>query len=64
MSVVQAAPSEHVLLSAHAAAAVHMPQPATVPSSQRVPVLGVHADVLAAVSQIWQEFDPLMAVFA
>lgn len=49
MSVVHERPSVHVDAVTHAAAALHAPQPATMPSSQVVPVRGVHAVVLVAV---------------
>lgn len=48
-----ARPSEHVVSSAHAAAAVQRPQLATAPSEQRTPVRAVHAVWLIAGWQDW-----------
>jgi hypothetical protein len=55
VSVVHDIPSMHVVIVAHVAPAVHAPQPATEPSSQRTPVRGVQADVLVAGAQAWHE---------
>jgi hypothetical protein len=64
LSVVHVRPSVHVLFVPHTPPPVHMPQPATLMSSQRVPVRGVQVVVLAAVSQIWHTCPGFTVVFA
>ena len=63
LSVVHVRPSVHVLFVPHTPPPVHMPHPATLMSSHRVPVRGVQLVVLAVVSQIWQTCEGFTVVF-
>jgi hypothetical protein len=64
LSVVHARPSLHVVAVAQTAPALQTPQPAGVPSLQRVPVFGVHDVVLFDGSQTWHTLDGFVAPVA